>query len=78
MRMMRNAWINNLTSLNYVHTMMVIVKMVMVMMNHDCNGDKEHVDDGGWHIMDVDDDGYNMIMTMMRHDGDCENDHEDC
>ena len=57
---------------------MVIVTMVMVMMNHDCNGYKEHGDDGGCHIMDVEDDGYNMIMTVMRHDGDCENDHEDC
>ena len=37
----------NLTSMKYVHNMMVIVTMVMVTMKHDGSGDKENGDDGG-------------------------------
>ena len=50
MRIMRHAWIKNITSVKYLHNMMVMVKM-----KHDGSGDKENGDDGGWHIMDEED-----------------------
>ena len=50
MRIMRHAWIKNLTSMKYVHNM-----MVMVTMKHDGSADKENGDDGGWHITDEED-----------------------
>ena len=47
MRIMRHTRINNLTLMNYVHNIIVIMKMGMVMMKNDDDGYNEHQDDGG-------------------------------
>ena len=49
---MKHTWINNLTLMNYVHNIIIMVKMGMVVMRNDDDGYNEHQDDGGWDMMD--------------------------
>ena len=75
--------------MNYVHNIIIMVKMGPVVMKNDDYGYNEHQDDGGWDMMDEEDGGYIMSMIKIRmvmkrqydnedNDGDNEDEDEPC